>query len=103
MSNENKPIEKERSFSVELKSKANLKNITLNNDVQENAVIEGTIGKLEHAGFVEDTVLEVQGIKGVLRIDISENEIKRKGANAQDNASKKGGELNNGENVGSSF
>ena len=89
MSNENKPIEKERSFSVELKSKANLKNITLNNDVQENAVIEGTIGKLEHAGFVEDMVLEVQGIKGVLRIDISENEIKRKGANAQDNAAKK--------------
>ena len=65
MSNENKPIEKERSFSVELKSKANLKNITLNTDIQENAVIEGTIGKLEHAGFVEDTVLEVTGRKGV--------------------------------------
>ena len=89
MSNENKPIEKERSFSVELKSKANLKNITLNNDIQENAVIEGTIGKLEHAGFVEDTVLEVTGRKGVLRIDIGENEIKRKGANAQDNSTQK--------------
>jgi len=88
MSNENKPIEKERSFSVELKSKANLKNITLNNDVQENAVIEGTIGKLEHAGFVEDTVLEVMGRKGILRIDITENEIKRKrkGADAPDNS-----------------
>jgi len=89
MSSENKPIEKERSFSVELKSKANLKNITLNNDVQENAVIEGTIGKLEHAGFVEDTVLEVMGRKGILRIDITENEIKRKGANAQDNSTQK--------------
>ena len=89
MSNENKPIEKERSFSVELKSKADLKNITLNNDVQENAVIEGTIGKLEHAGFVEDMVLEVMGRKGILRIDISENEIKRKGANAQDNSTQK--------------
>jgi len=91
MANENKPMEEERSFSVELKSKVNLKNITLNNDAQENAVIEGTIGKLEHAEFVEDTVLEVQGIKGVLRIDISEKEIKRKGkgANAKDNAAKK--------------
>ena len=89
MSNENKPIEKERSFSVELKSKANLKNITLNNDVQENAVIEGTIGKLEHAGFVEDSVLEVTGRKGVLRIDISETEIKRKEANVQDNSTQK--------------
>ncbi|HUK85259.1 MAG TPA: hypothetical protein VLU95_05310 [Candidatus Acidoferrum sp.] len=89
MSNENKPIEKERSFSVELKSKANLKNITLNTDIQENAVIEGTIGKLEHAGFVEDSVLEVTGRKGVLRIDISETEIKRKGANVQDNSTQK--------------
>lgn len=89
MSNENKPIEKERSFSVELKSKANLKNITLNSDIQENAVIEGTIGKLEHAGFVEDSVLEVTGRKGVLRIDISETEIKRKGTNVQDNSPQK--------------
>ena len=89
MSNENNLIEKERSFSIELKSKANLKNITLNNDVQENAVIEGTIGKLEHARFVEDTVLEVTGRKGVLRIDISETEIKRKGANLQDNSTQK--------------
>ena len=89
MSNESKPIEKERSFSVELKSKANLKNITLNSDIQENAVIEGTIGKLEHAGFVEDSVLEVTGRKGVLRIDISETEIKRKGTNVQDNSTQK--------------
>ena len=89
MANENKPIEKERSFSVELKSKANLKNITLNTDIQENAVIEGTIGKLEHAGFVEDSVLEVTGRKGVLRIDISETEIKRKEANVQDNSTQK--------------
>ena len=89
MVNENKPIEKDRSFSIELKSKVNLKNITLNNDSQENALIEGTIGKLEHAGFVEDTVLEVMGRKGILRIDISENEIKRKGANAQDNSTQK--------------
>ncbi len=91
MSNGNKPIEKERSFSVELKSKANLKNITLNDDTQENAVIEGTIGKLEHAGFVEDMVLEVQGRKGVLRIDINENEIimKKDLANSHSNSSQK--------------
>jgi hypothetical protein len=89
MVNETKPMEKERSFSIELKSKANLKNLTLNNDSQENALVEGTIGKLEHAEFVEDMVLEVLGKKGVLRIDISENEIKRKGANAPANAKQK--------------
>jgi len=88
---ENKPAEKERSFSVELKSKVNVKNITLTNDSLENALIEGTIGELEHARFVDDMVLEVMGKKGVLRIDICENEIKRKakGANAHDEAAKK--------------
>ena len=89
MVNENKPMEKERSFSIDLRSKVDLKNITLNKNLQENALIEGTIGKLEHAGFVDDMILEVLGTKGVLRIDISENEIKRKGANAPDNSTQK--------------
>lgn len=78
MLNEKKPTEKERSFSIDLRSKVDLKNVTLNENLQENALIEGTIGKLEHAGFVDDMILEVLGTKGVLRIDISENEIKRK-------------------------
>ena len=73
-----KAMEEERSFSIELKSKAHLKNITLNNVSREKALIEGTIGKLEHVEFVEDTVLEVMGEKGVLRIGISEKEIKGK-------------------------
>ena len=73
-----KAMEEERSFSIELKSKTSLKNITLNNDSREKALIEGTIGRLERVEFVEDTVLEVMGEKGVLRIDISENEIKEK-------------------------
>jgi len=63
MVNENKPMEKERSFSIELKSKVNLKNITLDNGSHENVLIEGTIGELEHAKFVEDVVLEVMGKK----------------------------------------
>lgn len=79
MAKENKRMEKERSFSVELKSKVNLSNITLNNGSQENALIEGTIGELEHAEFVEGGVLEVLGGKGVLRIDLCESEVKRKG------------------------
>ena len=68
MVKENKTMEKGRPFSVELKSKVNLKNIALNNDAQDNSLIERTIGKLDHAEFVEDTVLEVLGPKrGELR------------------------------------
>jgi hypothetical protein len=91
MLNEKKPTEKERSFSIDLRSKVDLKNITLNENLQENALIEGTIGKLEHAGFVDDMILEVLGTKGVLRIDVSENEIKKKAteANAPNNSSQR--------------
>ncbi len=69
--------DKDRFFSVELKSKAFLKNIALTNGGYENVLIEGTIGKLNEAKFLEGTVLEVKGERGVLRINLTPNEIKR--------------------------
>jgi len=66
----------ERFFSLELKSKANLKNITVNNDRNENVLIEGTIGQLQRAAFVESVILEIVGDNGVLRINLSQDEIK---------------------------
>lgn len=70
--------ENERFFSVELKSKVNLKNITLTNGGQENVLVEGSIGELLRAEFSEDIVLEVVGDKGVLRINLSPDDIKQK-------------------------
>jgi hypothetical protein len=70
--------EKERFFSVELKSKANLKNVTLTNSGHENVLIEGTVGQLQHASFVDGVVLEVVCDKGVLRINLTPDEIKQK-------------------------
>ncbi len=90
-----KTMEKERSFSVELKPKVNLRHMAFNRDSRENALIEGSIGELEHAEFVEDMVLEILGRKGVLRIDISENEITRKGAGTKDPAHAIHNEANN--------
>jgi hypothetical protein len=71
--------ENERFFSVELKSKVNLKNITLSNGGQENVLMEGSIGELVRAEFSEDIVLEVLGDKGVLRINLAPDDIKQKG------------------------
>jgi hypothetical protein len=70
--------ENERFFSVELKSKVNLKNITLTNGGQENVLVEGSIGELQRAEFSEGIILEVVGDKGVLRINLSLDDIKRK-------------------------
>lgn len=56
---------KERFFSVELKSKVNLKNVTLTNGTHENVLVEGSLGQLVHAGFAEGVILEVVGSLGV--------------------------------------
>ncbi len=71
--------DKERFFSIELKSKSNLKNVSLTNGSDcENVLIEGTIGLLHRATFVDDVVLEVVCDKGVLRINLIPEEIRQK-------------------------
>ena len=66
---------KERSFSVELQSKADLKNVNMTNGTHENVLIEGTIGELVQVGFTEGIIFEIMGKKGALRIDLEEHEI----------------------------
>ena len=68
----------ERFFSVELKSKKSLKNVTIANGPSESVLVEGTVGKLVQAAFVEDVILEVVGEKGVLRINLEPKELKKK-------------------------
>ena len=72
-------IDKERFFSVELKSKVNLKNVTVRDGSQENVLVEGTLGKLQHAEFADGVVLEVFGDKGVLRVNLTIDDIKKIG------------------------
>ncbi len=71
-------IIKDKFFSVELKSKVNLKNVTLTNGNHENVLVEGTLGRLNRAEFVEDVILEVVGECGVLRINLCQDEIKKR-------------------------
>ncbi|MCK4885620.1 hypothetical protein KAS24_06055 [Candidatus Bathyarchaeota archaeon] len=72
-----KLTDKERVFSVELKSKMHLKNVTLTNGSSDNVLVEGTIGELVQATFAEGVILEVVGKKGILRIDLRKDEIKK--------------------------
>ena len=72
---ENQVDAKERFFSVELKSKVDLQNVTLANGSRDRVLIEGTIGELLQATFVEDVILEIVGKKGTLRINLKEEEL----------------------------
>ena len=64
----------ERSFSIELSyDKHSLS--TLTTDVHDGVIIEGTLGTLQHATFVEPEILEVKGSCGVLRVHLRRSEI----------------------------
>lgn len=83
---ENEIEDKERFFSVELKSKADLKNVTLANGSHDRVLVEGSIGELVQAMFAEGVILEVVGKKGTLRINLKDTDIRRElqGANSSE-------------------
>ena len=68
--------DKKRVFSVELNSRKDLKNITLENGGNNKVTIEGTIGRLVVARFEEDIIFEIVGTEGVIRIDLGKDDIK---------------------------
>jgi len=71
----------ERSFSIELESKNDLKTVTMTNGSSDGVLVEGTIGDLVQAGFIEDLILEVIGKNGVLRVNLEPKELKKRISN----------------------
>jgi hypothetical protein len=67
----------EHMFSIELKSKYNLKNISYSNAKQSNVIVEGHLGKLIDIKFTEGIMLEINGANGSLRMDLSEKEFEK--------------------------
>lgn len=69
----------DRDFSIELTSNEHLTRLsTVSNGTNAGVLIEGTLGKLQHAFFVEPEILEVKGTCGVLRLNLRNNEITAK-------------------------
>jgi hypothetical protein len=71
-----------RTFTIELKSKGHLKNVSLDND--QSVFIEGSIGYLKRARFVEDIILEVVGSNGELRIDLGTRDLQKAEGSTKD-------------------
>jgi hypothetical protein len=66
-----------RFFALDLKSKNSVSSASFGNGRGNRVTIEGTIGVLERAEFVENTVLELTGTEGVLRVDLSREDLAR--------------------------
>jgi len=63
-----------RVFSVELNSGDDLLRVNVPNRSQR-IMVEGTIGALKRAEFVEDAVLELVGTNGTLRVDLTKSDL----------------------------
>ena len=72
MNNKEKVIEND--FSIELSSNRNLTRISASNDAN-GVLIEGTLGRLHHASFIDDIILEVQGSNGILRLNLRKEDL----------------------------
>jgi hypothetical protein len=60
-------------FTIELKSKGEVRRVSMEGD--EKVLIEGSIGSLVRAQFLEDLVLEVIGGDGELTLDLSMRDL----------------------------
>ncbi len=64
------------AFSIEMKSKAHVRHISMSDESHDRVLFEGYLGVLKELSLIEGTVLEVKGENGVLRIDLSEEELR---------------------------
>ena len=51
---------------------------SLGNGRGDHITMEGTLGTLEHVGFLEDVILEIRGTEGILRVDLSKEDFLRR-------------------------
>ena len=65
----------EHVFSIEMKSKQYVKNISLSNETHDPVLFEGNLGKLQGISLVEGDVLELIGINGVLRVNLTKEQL----------------------------
>lgn len=64
-----------RIFSVEMRSKNHVRSISISNDVRDRVFFEGDLGVLEELVVVKGGMLEVRGKNGVLRVELSSEEL----------------------------
>ena len=68
---------KKSAFSVELNSKENVKLVTIADNKRDRVLIEGFLGKILKINFLENTLLEIIGLNGTLRLDLHVNDFKK--------------------------
>ena len=62
-------------FSIEMKSKKFVKQVTLSNESRDGVYFEGILGDILEICFVNGGMLEIRGVNGTFRIDINKEKV----------------------------
>jgi hypothetical protein len=65
-------------FSVEIESKKHLTNVLISDNSRERVLIEGLLGEFSEIEIIENALIQFKGANGILRIDISKDELWQK-------------------------
>ena len=73
----------ELTFSIEMRSKNQVKNISISDEAHDKVLFEGDLGTIMETSLEEQDVLEIIGTSGVIRVSITEGHLRealRKGS-----------------------
>jgi hypothetical protein len=67
----------EHSFSIEMKSEHCVKRMSFLDKENGKVFFEGFLGKLQNVAMVEGVMLEIEGRNGILKLDITQQEMEK--------------------------
>jgi len=67
----------EHTFSVEMMSKKHVKSISISDEGHDCVLFEGNLGNLLELSIAEGNVLELVGANGVLRVAITQEQLRK--------------------------
>ena len=67
----------EHSFSIEMKSENCVRRMSFFDEENGHVFFEGFLGNLKNIAIVEDVMLEIEGKNGVIKLDITRQELEK--------------------------
>ena len=65
----------EHSFSIEMNSRKSVRSMAFHYMENGHILFEGFLGRLRNISLVEGVMLEIEGSNGILKLDITQQEI----------------------------
>ena len=65
----------EHTFSIELTAKQYVRHLTVSDTSPDRVFFEGSLGQMKALNLIEGRTLEIQGVHGVLRVDLCEVDL----------------------------